>query len=78
MTLAVLVLMGYVGAEEEYEIEEGSCEEEGFCPAEEENQERCYHCPHRQYHRYYEYENRDIDATWPGKKENSFMEELMR
>ncbi|MFQ5728879.1 MAG: hypothetical protein ACE5GN_00775 [Waddliaceae bacterium] len=76
--ISALMLMGYVGAKEECDIDESSCEEADFCPAEEENQEKCSQCPHRQYHNYYDYEDRDIDATWPGKHENSFMEDLMR
>lgn len=36
-----------------------------------------YNCPHR-YWDYYKYEDRDTDAAWPGKIENSFMEELWR
>lgn len=62
---------------EEYEIEEESCEEEDFCLPKETAYKRHYHCPtgYRYYHRY---ENRDIDATWPGKTDDSFMEQLMR
>jgi len=64
--------------EEEYDIEEEICDNQDFCiPEEQRCYSRRYRLPHR-YCDYYDYEDRDIDATWPGKRENSFMEELMR
>ncbi|NGX43544.1 MAG: hypothetical protein K940chlam7_01842 [Chlamydiae bacterium] len=77
--LPVLLLMGYVVAnEEEYDIQEEECSEEAdFCVPEEQGYSRHYRCRHR-YSDYYYYADRDEDATWPGKQENSFIEELMR
>ena len=63
---------------EDYEIQEEVCENEEVClPEEERRYSRRYYCPHR-YSDFYDYEDKDTDATWPGKLENSFMEELMR
>jgi hypothetical protein len=68
---------------EDYEIQEEVCDEEicendELCiPQEERGYSRRYYCPHR-YSDYYDYLDKDEDATWPGKLENSFMEDLMR
>lgn len=65
-------------AEEEYDIEEDICENEKICvPEPQRGYARRYCCPHR-YRDYYYYEDKDIDATWPGKIENSFIDELRR
>ena len=75
-----VLLFSTVSAEEEmeeYDIEEEGCEEQDFCLPKETAYQRHYHCPDA-YRYYYRYENRDIDATWPGKNDDSFMEQLMR
>jgi len=74
-----ILLVGSVLAEEKIEIEEEEgCEETDFClPEEGKEYSRHYHCPHR-YYNYYYYADRDTDASWPGRRENSFMEKLMR
>jgi hypothetical protein len=79
---AVLIFFSLIAQEEpgdgDYQIEESPCENGQICrPAERRGYFRCYYCPHR-YSDFYDYDDRDIDATWPGKIENSFMESLMR
>lgn len=69
---------GFAEEEETYTFEEETANPKGMCPKREKGAYgRQYHCPHR-YRDYHRYEDRDIDATWPGKRENDFMEELIR
>lgn len=81
LTHAALLFFSVNAQEEDriddYEIEEEMCNEELCRPPEKRAYIRRYYCPNR-YCDFYDYEDRDIDATWPGKMENSFMEELMR
>ncbi|CCB91169.1 unknown protein [Waddlia chondrophila 2032/99] len=64
---------------EEYEIGESGGEEEGLCIPEEEceSDEVSYRCRKRCRNRR-RCCWRDIDASWPGKMENSFREEMRR
>lgn len=62
-----------------YEIQEGCDEEDDVCriPAEENRYSRRYYNP-RRHSNHYDYRTQDTDASWPGKNEYSFMEEMMR
>ncbi len=68
-------------------LDEKTCPEDG-CELEEEScvfidedekpiYQAKYRCPTCRRH-YYDYEDRDIDATWPGKMEDSFRDSLTR
>lgn len=79
LVISSLLMLSTLSAQEtgeSYDLEESSCDGD-VCVPHEFSYYRRYHTPHR-YNNYYDYEDRDIDATWPGKQENSFMEDLMR
>jgi len=55
-------------------------EENDFCtaeePCEEERVDPCIYCP--SYYYFYEEEDLDIDASWPGRRYDEFMDSLIR
>lgn len=66
---------------QEYEIEEIESEEAEICIPDEECEEQACnrrHSRHSRRRRRCGCACRDEDAYWPGKMENSFMEEMMR
>lgn len=78
LLLASLVLAAPIYAED-YEIDETEGEAADVCIPEEEcdESEVSYRC-RRRYRSRRRCCWRDIDAQWPGKMENSFMEEMRR
>ena len=79
LLLAGLILAAPIYAEE-YEIDENEGEAADVCIPEEECDEKevSYRCRRRYRSRRRCCCWRDIDAQWPGKMENSFMEEMRR
>jgi len=75
---SILLMAGDVSAQE-YEIEESEDANPGICIPEEECEEQaCNRRRCRRLRRRRCCASRDEDAYWPGKMENSFMEEMMR
>lgn len=57
---------------------EGDCEGDDVCIPPENGYIRLYRCPPGGCRYYYDYLEKESEVTWPGKFENSFMDELMR
>lgn len=63
---------------DESTFDEEACQNnEFYSPEEEFSYSRRYFCPHR-YNDFYNYRDVETETTWPGKLENSFMEDLKR
>ena len=84
MVVRFLLLAGLIFSTpligDEYEINENEAEEAGLCIPEEEceSDEVSYRYRRRYRNRRQCCSWRDIDASWPGKMDNSFREEMRR
>lgn len=77
LAMSALLSAEEFDCDEGYVIQDEACDEDVCLPPEESRYSRRYYCPHR-YSNYYDYNIPDNEASWPGKNDYSFMEELMR